>query len=436
MPDPERPGPDVVIVGGGVAGLVAARDLAIGGLKVTVLERSETFGGKVRRHTVDGIDLDAGAESFATRHDTVADLLRELDLGDDIVFPDASGAWLKPARGPSRPLPKTGVLGIPGTPMAQDVIDVVGLSGAFRAQLDALLPGFIGSREKTLGGLVRKRMGRAVLNKLVAPIATGIHSRHPDELDVDTVAPGLRSGLNREESLAQAVLALRAASPAGSAVAGLEGGIYRVTDALHARLIALGVTLVTHATVVEADATGVTLADGERIAASRVVLAAPLPVQSTSRIVLATLVVHAAELDVAPRGTGLLVAEDTPGIRAKALTHATIKWRWLAEMAGKHRHVIRLSYDGDVVETDFERQARTDAEMLLGVDLPPETITGFARVDWYAPSLRKVSSDDGLWRIGESISGTGLAAVVAHARSTASELLSSFTGKTDTPEDD
>lgn len=78
----------VVVVGGGVGGLVAARDLAKGGADVVLVEASDRLGGIVDRHTVAGIELDLGAESFATRGDTVGTLAIELGLGNEIVTPD------------------------------------------------------------------------------------------------------------------------------------------------------------------------------------------------------------------------------------------------------------------------------------------------------------------------------------------------------------
>ena len=90
--------PGVIVVGGGIAGLVAARELAIGGCEVTLLEASDALGGRVARHTVAGIDLDAGAESFATRGGTVAAFVDELGLADAIVERRTA-----PAPGCSRP---------------------------------------------------------------------------------------------------------------------------------------------------------------------------------------------------------------------------------------------------------------------------------------------------------------------------------------------
>ncbi|WP_111721490.1 NAD(P)/FAD-dependent oxidoreductase [Homoserinimonas sp. OAct 916] len=409
---------DVIVVGGGIAGLVAARELAIGGLAVTVCEASESLGGRVARHTVAGIDLDAGAESFATRGDTVADFLTELGLGQAIVSPNQVGAWLKPAQGPAVPMPATGLLGIPATPLARGVIAATGLLGALRAQADVILPRRVGATSTTLAELVRVRMGQRVLDRLVAPVVTGIHSRNPDTLDADVVAPGLRTALADAGSLSGAVRSLRQSTP-GSAVGGLRGGMYLLVEALHADLLARGVRIRTHARATGVTARQVTLATGEQLAARAVVLATPLGSESTDvSIVIATLVVDSAGLDDAPRGTGLLVAAGTPGIRAKALTHASAKWPWLAATLPAHRHVLRLSYNNtgnNLPEAALADIARVDAENLLGVPLAAQDVHGFARVVWpirHDPVARR----DGVWQVGEGVASTGLAAVISQAR--------------------
>lgn len=433
------PDADCIVVGGGMAGLVAARELVLGGLSVIVLEASGRLGGKVRSHVVDGITLDAGAESFATRRGTVADLANRLGLGDDVVLPNPTGAWLQPDDATAVPLPKAGMLGIPSVPLAADVIDVVGVGAALRAQLDSLLPGFVGAGEQTLGGFVAKRMGRRVVERLVAPVTLGVHSRHPDDLLLDVVAPGLRAGLKREESLASAVRAMRAAAPAGSAVAGVRGGIARLVSQLEGALERFGVDVRLDSPAAAADATGVTLRDGSRLTARAVVLAAPddgltgagptetPAAQPRNDVVLATLVVHSEALDAAPRGTGVLVGAACTSVTAKALTHATSKWPWLAEKAGEHRHVLRLSYDAGRVEglgnDELRSLAASDAATLLDTAFAAEDVLGFARVDWIAAGADPRSRDNGVTRIGETASGTGLAAVVHGAQASARQLV-------------
>ncbi len=149
-----------------------------------------------------------------------------------------------------------------------------------------------------------------------------------------------------------------------------------------------------------------------------VVVAAPslaAPGAPGRRIDLVTLVVEQDELDAAPRGTGLLVAAGAP-VGARALTHATAKWAWLRDAAAG-RHVLRLSYDA--TPADPVAAARADAETLLGVPLP--SVVDAAHVSWMRPAAALPPA--GVTVVGETVAGSGLAGLIAHAERTASELL-------------
>jgi phytoene dehydrogenase-like protein len=84
--EPEHRATDVVVVGGGVAGLVAALECARLGLGVTLLEQAERPGGCVGRIDLDGLALDSGAESFATRNGSVAELAERLGLATGALY--------------------------------------------------------------------------------------------------------------------------------------------------------------------------------------------------------------------------------------------------------------------------------------------------------------------------------------------------------------
>ncbi|MFK4481825.1 protoporphyrinogen/coproporphyrinogen oxidase [Curtobacterium sp. AB7] len=444
---------DVVVVGGGIAGLVTARDLAKGGADVVLVESSGVLGGMIRRHTVGGLDLDMAADSFATRTDAVGRLAIELGLGNDVVAPDPRGAWLMTRDGRTSPIPATGLLGIPSTPMAADVLAVVGQKGGLRAQMDSLLPGPVGAKAESLGELVRRRMGARVLDDLVVPIAGGVHSTHPDQLDPERVAPGLRAALLREGSLARAVLALRARAAAGTPVQGIRGGIVRLVDELVADMetYRVDVRLHTRATRIEAHAVEVVSADGtvERLPAHYTLSSVPDPERTEAPdrtgIELVTLVVDQPELDAAPRGTGMLVHPDAQAVSAKALTHATVKWPWLAEAAAG-RHVLRLSYATPGVATDAHgasgpddaatslpvdpdgpvgTRALHDAATLLGVPLTATHVVGAARVRWHGPDLTAAGLGAGVIGVGEVATGRGLAGIIAAARTAAGQILDS-----------
>lgn len=68
---------DVVIVGAGLAGLVAARTLGLNGIDSVILEASDGVGGRVRSDVVDGFVLDRGFQVLLTGY---PEIHRHLDI--------------------------------------------------------------------------------------------------------------------------------------------------------------------------------------------------------------------------------------------------------------------------------------------------------------------------------------------------------------------
>jgi len=409
----------VIVVGAGVAGLVVARDLALAGVPVTVLEASDRIGGQLAPVEVAGITVDAGAEAYATRSDAVAGLAAELGLTG--AAPLDSPAWLIAADGGARPLPTTSLLGIPASPFAADVLATIGAAGAWRAQLDKLAPMLQPAKYRSLGDLVRRRMGRRVLERLVEPVVRGVHSASASAIPVDVASPDLPQALRRTGSLAAAVADLRASGPAGAQVGGIRGGMHRLVERLAEEAQAHGAVIRTGTRVVEAAEDEVVTADGERLA-GRVVVAAPGLASEPLRrreIALAIAVLDAPGLDAAPRGTGALVAEGAPGIEARAFTHASAKWAWLGEALPPHRHVVRLSYGR--MPDDPECRVLADLRAITGADVAG--LAGLAVRGWVRTLASSAGSDHGPRLAGEAASGTGLATIVPKARALAARLI-------------
>ncbi len=446
---------DLAVIGGGMAGLVAARTAACAGADVAVLEAGPVVGGLVGRHRVAGIDLDAGAESFATRGGQVAALAGELDL--PVVTPRPAPARVLHA-GRLHPLPATGVLGIPIDTDAPGLLEVLGAEGLDRARADLHLPVQPVTAELTLAELVTTRMGRGVLEALVRPVVRGVHSCEPEQIAAEALLPGIAATVRAAGSLTGALRQVRAAAPAGSAVAGIDGGVHRLPAALAHDLSARGVDVRTGAPVraLRRGRDGWQLTgDDWQVAADQVVLACPpqawgflgesddddhlaalaaagraWPAPQTADLL--TLVLDAAALPEHQRA-GTLVAE--PGQGAKALTYASAKWDWVARAAGAERAVLRLSYaSGILTEENQLGLGLRDAARLTGTGAPwpAEAVHGRARTtlhppapSWASASAREpvqAAADelDGLHLTGAWWCGTGLAAVTAHATRTAS----------------
>jgi phytoene dehydrogenase-like protein len=73
---------DVVIVGGGAAGLAAARQLTAAGTQVLLLEAGPRLGGRIVTDTVDGFRLDRGFQVVNTAYPALSDFIdvAQLDL--------------------------------------------------------------------------------------------------------------------------------------------------------------------------------------------------------------------------------------------------------------------------------------------------------------------------------------------------------------------
>ena len=216
-----------VVIGGGIAGLLAARRLAGAGHAVTLLERGDSLGGRVSHIEVAGLTLDAGAESFATRGAVVQRLCDELGLGDRVAEPSTSPAWvISPGR--AYPLPATGWLGIPLRPLAPDVRSVLGWWGAVRACADLVLPTRSIGDDATVGSIATTRLGRRAADRLLAPVMSGVYSRPLDDLRLDAIAPGLAADVRERGGLIRAARSRRSLGTPGSAVRGLVGGVYKI----------------------------------------------------------------------------------------------------------------------------------------------------------------------------------------------------------------
>src|ERR1700741_5563815 len=84
--------PEVLIVGGGLAGLCCARVLQEKGVKLQIVEASDGLGGRVRTDEMDGFLLDRGFQVLLTAY---PEAKRVLDYGslDLKAFSPGALSW-------------------------------------------------------------------------------------------------------------------------------------------------------------------------------------------------------------------------------------------------------------------------------------------------------------------------------------------------------
>lgn len=383
----------VVVIGGGLAGLVAAHRLVADGHQVEVLEASGRVGGMIAGVEVAGLRVDAGAEAYSTRQDGAQRLCATLGL--EVCAPlGTPHLWWPDGVAPMA----AGVLGIPAD-FDDPALSVLDDAERVRAEHDLQLGPDVGSDSSTVAELVTARMGPAVLDRLVRPVTQGVFSMRPEAMRLEAFAPGLLSALGTTGSLAAAVASVR--GPGSQAVEQPVGGMFGLVDALAAALGRGGVSVRTNTRVValRPDPRGVWVqcADGTVIAASRVVVATPgavardllggldveLPETSTRAAQMAVLRVRNEALSAQPIGSGLLMGTQDPTVSAKALTHYSAKWPWAAQDG---QEVLRLSYPEQARPT--VSMVVADASRLTGVSLQESEVTGFATATWNQMPVR------------------------------------------------
>ncbi|MFF7888080.1 protoporphyrinogen oxidase [Streptomyces sp. NPDC020794] len=342
----------VVVIGGGIAGLAAAHRLLDRGARVTVLEASDRVGGKLLPGEIAGARVDLGAESMLARRPEAVALAREVGLADRLQPPATATASLW-TRGTLRPMPKGHVMGVPGTAAA--LSGVLSDEGLARIERDAELPRTEVGDDVAVGEYVAARLGREVVDRLVEPLLGGVYAGDAYRISMRLAVPQLFAAVRTHDSLTEAVREIQAKAAAaqqtGPVFMGIEGGVGQLPLAVARAVRARGGEIVTGATVTELrraeDGGWRVVAGGRVLHADGVVVAVPAgaaaallraeaPAAATelagveyASMALVTLAYRRADVSL-PEGSGFLVPP-VDGHTIKASTFASQKWGWIAE---------------------------------------------------------------------------------------------------------
>lgn len=342
----------VVVIGGGIAGLAAAHRLLDRGARVTVLEASDRVGGKLLPGEIAGARVDLGAESMLARRPEAVALAREVGLADRLQPPATATASLW-TRGALRPMPKGHVMGVPGTATA--LSGVLSDEGLARIERDAELPRTEVGDDVAVGEYVAARLGREVVDRLVEPLLGGVYAGDAYRISMRMAVPQLFAAVRTHVSLTEAVREIQAKAAAaqqtGPVFMGIEGGVGQLPLAVARSVRERGGEILTGTTVTELrraeDGGWRVVAGGRVLHADGVVVAVPAgaaaallraeaPAAATelagveyASMALVTLAYRRADITL-PEGSGFLVPP-VDGHTIKASTFASRKWGWIAE---------------------------------------------------------------------------------------------------------
>lgn len=467
----------VLVVGGGITGLVAARALARQGVAVMLAEGGPRLGGKVATESADGFTVEGGPDSLLATRPAGVGLVRELGLAGGLIGTSGVRTVHIRHRGRLVPMPEGLGLVLPTRAMPFARTRLFSWPEKLRMARDLLSPRSMPADDIAVGAYLRRRLGDPLVERLAGPLVGGVYGTPIDELSLDAVVPALRAAEREHRSLLLAGLAdgrrLRrmaaeraaanpAAGPLGAFVS-LRDGMGSLAEATAASAAGAGADLRTGLRVRSLARSGAGVAagfaDGSSARfeaavvatpanAAAVLLDGPLPAVAElldgirhGTSVLVTLAYPRQRVGHDLRGHGYLVPRSEGGPIA-ACTWSSEKW---AGRAPSGAALLRMFVRDEGAATslsdaDLVAAARADAERTLSIAGGP-TLVRTARWEHAMPRytvghvgrVAAIEAAMGAWPAvtlaGASYRGVGLPDCIAAGQAAAARVMERLGGR-------
>ena len=216
----------IAIIGAGISGLstawaIESRAKAVDfPVQIVLLEKEERSGGKIWSRREEGYLCEWGPNGFLDNKPMTLDLCRQLEISDRLLRSEDnarkrfiySGKQLHqlPENGPS--FLRSGLISWPGK---------------LRLACEPLIPAKRDDEDETLADFARRRLGQEALDKLIAPMVSGIFAGDPETMSLKSCFPRIRQLEVEYGGLIKAMVRLakqkKAERKAGKSVASAAG---------------------------------------------------------------------------------------------------------------------------------------------------------------------------------------------------------------------
>ena len=225
---------DVVVIGGGIAGLATAYELSRRGRSFVVLESAPRAGGVILSEDVDGFTIDGGPDALLIQKPDGIALCQEIGLGDRLVATKPPRLAFVQRAGRLHALPAASVMGIPTRISPFVRTGLFTWSGKLRMGAELFVPRRTQTEDESIGAFMRRRFGREATDYLAEPLLAGIHAGDVDRLSLHALFPRFAEAERKHGSLIRAFRsnpASKVPNPDG-AFKSLPGGLSEMVRAL------------------------------------------------------------------------------------------------------------------------------------------------------------------------------------------------------------
>jgi oxygen-dependent protoporphyrinogen oxidase len=378
-----------LIVGGGIAGLSAAWQLARAGIEATIIEKRSEPGGVIRTERREGCILEAGPDSFLAAKPEALDLIREAGLEDQVIGSnDDRRVTYILKRGKLVPLPDGLMMMVPTKIMPMVKTSLVGWPTKIRMGFEYLRRPGDPRPDRSVHDFLLDHYGEEAVDYLAEPLLAGVYGGDPRQLSAPSVLARFVEIENKYGSLTRGALATAAANGharGGSIFKTLKGGLGTLVDAISkGRAIVPGT-----AEAVERTADGYRVrVNGDWLQGESLIVATPATVTATllqpmdgeladllsaipyNSSTILTLAFRKADLETPPHGFGFLI----PKRERRRLAAATWVQNKFDHRAPAGIALLRCFLGGSALNEADESLveiAREEVRRILGITAAP-----------------------------------------------------------------
>jgi protoporphyrinogen/coproporphyrinogen III oxidase len=212
----------VAVVGGGIAGLSTAYYLQQAGLQYTLLEQSDSWGGKILTDQIDvagagSFVVEGGPDSFISQKPWALQLARELGMEDRLLGTNDDRRQIFVLNnGRPTPLPDGVLLIVPTKIKPFALSPLLSPLGKLRMGFDLFIPAKRDGQDETLADFITRRLGSEALDKIAEPLMSGIYNAEAEKQSLLATFPRFRALEEKHGSLIRGMLASRRPSSNGT----------------------------------------------------------------------------------------------------------------------------------------------------------------------------------------------------------------------------